>query len=869
MKKSYLIWSILSLTLFGLTFYFTPFNQSFDPNPHKKHMWGEQENEAANEDEFNIYKQKYDEHESELVVANRDAFIKKHGSLHRLLSPSIVLNANVFANWTECGPNGAISKWPGDSGFIANGKLIAIEQDYSMRNILYAGASGGGLWRSTDNGATWDIANDNLPCHAVSTIACNPGVPGEVWMGTGAMFNGDAGGATPLSGYLYKSTDYGLTWTQVTFTTSSPVNSQINKIVIPLLSPNFICIAAENGCFVSVNHGNTFQKVAAAGTVNITDAVDVSDSSTTSVSKIRVLLGIQNTTTLKRLTWNTSTPTSSIPNLTENIVCTPIDSIPYRIALTSSRTYSHSYVYASFGSIYQHWAGMWLSPDKGSTFDQVNIPSQSSQMTYNLCVGVHNYDSNLVFAGTNHTVLDYSDDATYNWKTTLYPAGIHADHHAFCSSWTNNDTIYMVGDAGVYVIKNKGLGYTTPGKLRNFLVRNLAINPTNPLDRYVATWDNGIYHVSNGNPLEYEWVGCCDGVDMAYSPTRHLFTIANGGMYKWDVSSVTYANNNAPFNSGFTGYGGNNVMFNGTNFYANQGLYVYKTNGINAPWTKVGGINKTFVAGVWHMDATSTGVVAGVTWGGSTIIPIRVTDSLGNFMPPTIGPSATASWWAGKTPWQVKFGLLNTANNKYRLYAVLQGTSGKLVVMSDDGGASYKDITGNLPQNMIDANCILPDDVNPNIIYLGSSVGVFATLDGGVNWFNYSDNLPMSPHLTDLDFATINGTKYIFASTYGRSVWYSPTVDSTMLGINKNIDKTICTLFPNPATDVFHIALDDAQAKNITVSVFDINASKVLSNYFAANSDALKMNCTSLKPGVYLVVIQYNNKKIIRKLLKN
>ena len=93
--------------------------------------------------------------------------------------------------WTSNGPGG---------GYIG-----ALAIDPSTPGTLYAGTQGGGMFRSggvfksTDGGATWSAANDGLPMNAqVQTLAIDPATPRTLYAGTadGSVFRSTNGGAT-------------------------------------------------------------------------------------------------------------------------------------------------------------------------------------------------------------------------------------------------------------------------------------------------------------------------------------------------------------------------------------------------------------------------------------------------------------------------------------------------------------------------------------------------------------------------------------------------------------------------------------------------------------------------------------------------
>ena len=89
------------------------------------------------------------------------------------------------------------------------------------------------------------------------------------------------------------------------------------------------------------------------------------------------------------------------------------------------------------------------------------------------------------------------------------------------------------------------------------------------------------------------------------------------------------------------------------------------------------------------------------------------------------------------------------------------------VFKTTDFGASFTDITGNLPDG-VGSYVVLEDPVNPNLLFVGTEYGAFASIDGGNDWFKLSTGMPnvavrdLLIHPRDAD---------LVAGTHGRSIW--------------------------------------------------------------------------------------------------
>ena len=131
-------------------------------------------------------------------------------------------------DWKEVGPN--------DVG----GRTRAIAFDSRNSNIILAGGVSGGIWKSTNGGASWSKKTDINGHLGVTALVQSPQTP-DVWYYSTGEFFGSAGadGASFFGSGIFKSTDNGETWSQVQNTADTDVsfNSQYDFISSMAISP--------------------------------------------------------------------------------------------------------------------------------------------------------------------------------------------------------------------------------------------------------------------------------------------------------------------------------------------------------------------------------------------------------------------------------------------------------------------------------------------------------------------------------------------------------------------------------------------------------------------------------------------------------
>jgi photosystem II stability/assembly factor-like uncharacterized protein len=144
------------------------------------------------------------------------------------------------------------------------GRSIAVSGVRGRPLEGYFGATGGGLWKTTDAGATWTPVTDNqITSASVGAVAVSESSPDVVWIGTGETEI--RGNIMPGDG-VYKSTDAGKTWSFVGFRSADA----IAKIRIHPTNPDIVFVASfgkyggpseERGLFKTTDGGKTWRKV--------------------------------------------------------------------------------------------------------------------------------------------------------------------------------------------------------------------------------------------------------------------------------------------------------------------------------------------------------------------------------------------------------------------------------------------------------------------------------------------------------------------------------------------------------------------------------------------------------------------------------
>ncbi len=221
-------------------------------------------------------------------------------------------------DWQELGP--------GNIG----GRTRTLVFDPTDPTIMYSGGTSGGVWKSTDAGASWNVLDDSMASLAITSIVIDPTNPNILYAGTGEGFFGGTGPAGRGFG-IFRTLDAGATWTQLPDTANS-FFYYVNELVISANDSNRIYAGTRTGVWRTTNGGDDWELVLANP-----DRITAPD--------------VQNT--------NGS-----------GVGCTDM----------AIRTDTNpDVVWASFGSFQPD--GLFRSDDGGDTWTQYSVPTQQGRMS--------------------------------------------------------------------------------------------------------------------------------------------------------------------------------------------------------------------------------------------------------------------------------------------------------------------------------------------------------------------------------------------------------------------------------------------------------------------------------------------------------
>src|SRR6266849_4742789 len=190
-------------------------------------------------------------------------------------------------SWSPIGPQPIrvpASPFLASSGPIISGRVTAIAVNPQNNDVVYLGAASGGIWKSTDGGASWTPLTDFQPSLATGSLAIDPSSCTAddcttIYVGTGEVY----GSSIYFGAGILKSTDAGATWTQQGANIFVPQGSpdraaRIGAIAVDPFNSQIALAGTSGGLYRTTDGGATWTQVAALSGQGTGLSFDVNNS---------------------------------------------------------------------------------------------------------------------------------------------------------------------------------------------------------------------------------------------------------------------------------------------------------------------------------------------------------------------------------------------------------------------------------------------------------------------------------------------------------------------------------------------------------------------------------------------------------------
>ncbi|MFQ6071010.1 MAG: hypothetical protein ACE5LC_10885 [Candidatus Aminicenantales bacterium] len=686
------------------------------------------------------------------------------------------------------------------------------------RYTFYVAARNGGVWKTVNNGTTFEPIFDSYGVNAIGAIEVAPSDPNIVWVGTGE----DSYARSSYSGNgIYKSTDAGKSFKLMGLTDSH----HIGRIVIHPENPDIVYVAVmghlfseneERGVFKTTDGGKTWEKV-----LYINEKTGVVDLCM-NFSNPDILFAA--TYDKVRLPWHyeaggegsriyrTKDGGKTWEKLTEGLPGGKLG----RIGIDIHRA-NPDIVYAVIEN---------LNPKPGvSGKKELKFDEFADQMHEGLIGGevYRSDDGGDSWRKVSEEGVDVSGKAAYSFnEITVHPAdpekvyiiGVSMQYsfdggrtwprwpkkERFLSNFGDVRTFWidphhpehmMLGsDGGFYVTYDGGRSMFHLYQIPLGEVYAVEVDDEEPYNIYCGLQDHeswrGPSNGWSGSVGLEDWVivGMWDGM---YTKVNHqnnrwlYFTTQFGKHHRVDqlLGERKEITPRAPEGKPFYRYTWTTPIIisphNGDIIYTG-GQMLLRSLDRGKTWEEISPDLTTNdpvkIAGQGHiMFCTITTISesplkAGVIWVGTDDGRVHLTrdhgahwEEMTHRIARAGGPEHT--WVSRVFASHHQLGTAYVTKSGYR-----EDVFKPFVFRTRDFGQTWEDISANLPQ--VPVSVIFEDRVNPDLLFVGTDAGVYFTLDGGKCWIPLKNNMPPVPVR---DLIVHPRVKDLVVGTYGRGVW--------------------------------------------------------------------------------------------------
>ncbi|MEO7203390.1 MAG: hypothetical protein ABIZ52_00085 [Candidatus Limnocylindrales bacterium] len=700
--------------------------------------------------------------------------------------------------WTWLGPRNG------------GGRTRAFVIDPTDPNVMLAGGITGGVWRSTDRGASWTALTDTFSNIAINVIEIDPTNPKVVYAGTGEAYY--KSWPQHRGNGIMKSTDGGLTWAFLDATASNDAFDWVGDVEVSHRDSNRVYASTGTGVWLSTDGGKSWGSapiLTAASDAGCLELAIRNDSTPDTVfascgtddkpeAVYRSLDGGGN--------WEQVLPAEGEPFAMASLAIAPSDQNLIYASVTDTRGNAVGLYASTSGGAPGTWERR-AAPATGAPnwFGYCRSPKDDGQGGYVTSLAVDPTDANRLWIGGIDLYRSEDGGRTMQkaseWSLPLGSGGaaVHADQHAVvfdpAYDGTTNRIVYFANDGGLFRTNDDRGALqgttcrTTSGVEFESLNNGYGISQftggsvsTDGRTVIGGTQDNGTYRFDADSPGDWAPIWGADGGSTAMDPGGEWLIIStyNGSFYR--LRGAARTGESTACLEWDLGADCQYVGFLGDDLDPNDDLDEFlfypplERDAQNAVWTAGRKIWRSMDAGAtWSTVGSLDGQIAsaialapgadGIAYVGTYFGKIYRSDNANAVTP-------TFTRVDGSFP-QALSAIAIDPNDASNVFVSFKAFDGEQLWRSLHG-APFEPIDTNLPETPVNAIAINPR--NSNMVYVGTDVGVFESLDGGSTWRVANENLATTI-VSRIEFRA--GSSELVAFTFGRGAWRIDVGDAT------------------------------------------------------------------------------------------
>ncbi len=661
--------------------------------------------------------------------------------------------------------------------------------------IFYSATASGGLWKTTNSGLTMTPVFYKEAVVALGAVAVDPNNPDHVWVGTGEQ---NSRNSTSFGGGVFKSTDGGQTWENV----GLEKTMHISQIIIDPRNANTVYVGAlgqlwgfnqERGVYKTTDGGKTWTQVLKVD--EKTGCVDLVMHPT----KPDVLLAAMYQRERKAYMFASGGPGSALfkttdggkswRKITRGIPTTDLG----RIGLDVMQNKPNIWM-ASIEAAGDDTRGVFRSFDEGDSWERVN-PINPRPFYFSIPRQDPQDEDRMYLAATN---FHFSTDGGKTFRNMNM--NIHVDYHALWINPKDNKHIIAGNDGGLAITRDQGETWEHINQQSLAQFYAVGVDMRKPYWVYGGLQDNGTWggptQTMFGGVKYTDWIMVSggDGFHAQVDPTdwRIVYTESQGGAiqrtniktgerqfirprapqgeryrFNWSTPFVI-----SPHNP-HTLYLGGNRLFKtvdqGSNWKAiSPDLTTNDSSKIGGSY----GVSPENTGAEVHctiITISESPMEEGLIYVGTDDGLVQLTRDGGQTWTNLTAniPGLPANTWCSRvTASSHEVGTVYATfdghrNNDYKPY----------VYASNDYGQNWVRIDRGLTEG--NSCYVIKEGLrNPELLILGTEMGMYVSLDKGASWTKYMSGFFGTIRVDD---AVIHPRELdLVVGTHGRGIWIVP-----------------------------------------------------------------------------------------------
>jgi photosystem II stability/assembly factor-like uncharacterized protein len=684
-------------------------------------------------------------------------------------------------------------------GPFRGGRSTAVAGVASQPMVYYFGATGGGVWKTTDGGANWEPVSDGsvFGTGSVGAIAVSDSDPNVVYVGMGESA---IRGNTSHGDGVYKSMDAGRTWKRVGLEDTR----QISRVRVHPRNSDIVYVAAQGhvwagneqrGVFRSKDGGKTWEKVLFRS--NLAGASDLVMDATNPNVLYASLWEVYR----KPWTLESGGAGSGIFKTTDGgdtwTEITRAPGLPRGAIGISGVAVSPANPDRLWAIIEAEDGGVFRSDNAGRTWTKVNEQRNLRQRAWyysRIYADTQSADTVYVL----NTGFYKSNDGGRTYSNISVP---HGDNHDLWIAPADAGRMINSNDGGANVSFNGGRTWSDQDQATAQFYR-VAVDNDFPYHVYGAQQDNSTVKIASRTDdfgiTERDWYDVGGGESGWVQPSPKDSEIVYAGSYGGLLTRFNHRNNQqrsvTPYPDNPMGAGADVQKYRFqwnfpiiTSPHDPSAVYaaaqvVFKSTDEGQSWKVIspdltrndktkqgssgGPITKDNTT-IEYYDTIFTmmesPVKAGVMWAGSDDGLVHVTQDGGGRWE-NVTPKGMPEWIQINSIDASAFdaGTAYVAATMYKF-----DDNRPFLYKTNDYGKSWKKITTGIPETAF-TRVVREDPNKKGLLYAGTETGMYVSFNDGESWQSLQLNLPVVP-ITDLVIQ--KGERDLVAATQGRSFW--------------------------------------------------------------------------------------------------